>query len=61
MGYRSALFEDFFEVKCKKCGSHKVVLNAENCHECGLLIKGECESCGSIYDYHKFEKIEENE
>jgi len=49
---------DLFEVRCKKCNSTKVSLSAQDCHECGDYVTGECDSCDSRYDYHDFKEIE---
>jgi len=51
-------FDDLFIVRCKNCNSEDVDLTPEECSECGLTIKAECNNCGQTYDYHSFKKIE---
>ena len=53
--------KDFCIITCKKCGSEDVDLTAEDCPECGFIIKSECNNCGQKYDYHDFKQIEVNE
>ena len=58
MTTRYVNMEDKFEIKCKACGSTDVDLDAEDCHECGMIIGATCNACKAKYDYHKFEKEE---
>jgi len=49
--------KDLFTITCNKCGSTDVDIHAEECHECGVCISGECNNCGNKYDYHDFKQI----
>jgi len=50
------MFSDLFEVTCKKCKSDDVWIYVDECLECGNTINGECNSCGSKFDYHDFKE-----
>ena len=56
---RYECLKDYFEIKCKKCGSTDVDLLAEYCYKCDDVdIEGECNKCKSKYSYHDFDEIE---
>jgi len=58
MTSRFVSFSDRFETRCKKCGSTDVDVSNNDCHECGITTKAECNKCGSKYDCHAFEQEE---
>jgi len=58
---RFARIPDYFEVRCKKCGSTDVSFSVEECGECGDSINAECNVCLNKYSYHDFIEIEDED
>ena len=57
---RYLTLSDVFTVTCNNCGSSDVDLHGDYCEVCGVELNGCCNNCGSSFNYHDFERVEEN-